>query len=172
MASFNLSIPLFTLFNLKICTDDNLLTSISYDNNISDNQLKLSLSQNTDYLHSEVEQEVIRQLKAYVDDPNYQFTLPLSYKGATVFQIKVWSALFKIPMGTTLTYSELALIVNSGARAVANACRQNRFPIIIPCHRVVSKNGLGGYDGDNRPNQPGTKLAIKCALLKHEGVNV
>ncbi len=68
----------------------------------------------------------------------------------TEFQIKVWNELKKIPIGETKTYKEIAKLIGSpkAARAVANACGKNPYPIAIPCHRVVrSDGGLGGYSG-------------------------
>ena len=68
----------------------------------------------------------------------------------TEFQIKVWNELKNIPIGETKTYKEIAKLIGSpkAARAVANACGKNPYPITIPCHRVVrSDGGLGGYSG-------------------------
>ena len=68
----------------------------------------------------------------------------------TEFQIKVWNELKKIPIGETKTYKEIAKLIGSpkAARAVANACGKNPYPITIPCHRVIrSDGGLGGYSG-------------------------
>lgn len=73
--------------------------------------------------------------------------IPLDIEG-TEFQKKVWSAIRKIPYGSTVTYSELASCIGSpnSVRAVANACATNPVPLIVPCHRVIRKNGeLGGY---------------------------
>ena len=69
----------------------------------------------------------------------------------TDFQIKVWNELNKIPSGETKTYKEIAKILGNpkAARAVANACGKNPYPITIPCHRVIrSDGGLGGYSGE------------------------
>ena len=66
----------------------------------------------------------------------------------TDFQIKVWNELKKIPSGKTKTYKEIAIILGNSkaARAVANACASNPYPITIPCHRVIRADGcLGGY---------------------------
>lgn len=73
--------------------------------------------------------------------------VPLDFQG-TDFQMRVWSALRKIPHGTTVTYSEVADMVGrpKAVRAVANACASNPVPLIVPCHRVIRKGGnLGGY---------------------------
>ncbi|HQO20613.1 MAG TPA: methylated-DNA--[protein]-cysteine S-methyltransferase [Acidobacteriota bacterium] len=73
--------------------------------------------------------------------------LPLP-KG-TDFQEKVWKITSKIPYGKTLTYKNIAEKLGNPrlARAVGNAMKANRLPFIIPCHRVVAENGLGGYAG-------------------------
>jgi len=82
----------------------------------------------------------------------------------TEFQQRVWKALQAIPGGETRRYGELAHELGSSARAVANACRANPLPILIPCHRVVASNGPGGYMGETG----GLGLAIKQWLLQHE----
>ena len=64
------------------------------------------------------------------------------------FQIKVWKELLNIPSGETRTYKEIAILIGSpnSARAVANACAKNPYPILVPCHRVIRSDGnLGGY---------------------------
>ena len=86
----------------------------------------------------------------------------------TPFQKLVWSELSKIPLGEIRTYGEIAKKLNSSARAVGNACRKNPIQIIIPCHRVISANGLGGYAGET----DGKQINIKRWLLSHEGVEV
>jgi O-6-methylguanine DNA methyltransferase len=66
----------------------------------------------------------------------------------TDFQLLVWNELLKIPSGETRTYSDIAVAIGrpKACRAVAKACGQNKIAIFIPCHRVVAKNGLGGYE--------------------------
>ena len=69
----------------------------------------------------------------------------------TNFQIQVWSEISKIPFGNTKTYKEIAVSIGkpNSARAVANACGKNPYPIDIPCHRVIRSDGnIGGYSGD------------------------
>lgn len=83
----------------------------------------------------------------------------------TRFQQRVWQALQQIPAGETRRYGELAESLNSSARAVANACRANPLPILVPCHRVVAADELGGYMG----HTDGEVVAIKRWLLHHEG---
>jgi len=82
------------------------------------------------------------------------------------FQGKVLKQLMQIPYGETRTYGEIAIKLKTSARAVGNACRHNPIPIIIPCHRVVAANGIGGYDGATA----GATLDIKHRLLQLEGV--
>jgi methylated-DNA-[protein]-cysteine S-methyltransferase len=106
---------------------------------------------------------VATQLARYLDNPHHQFDFPLSLVG-TPFQRQVWQALRAIPVGETITYAELAQRVSSGPRAVANACGANPVPIVIPCHRVVAKGGLGGFMKGRETNS----LSIKHWLLAHE----
>ena len=69
-----------------------------------------------------------------------------------------------IPRGEVRTYGELAKQLNSSARAVGNACRRNPIPIIIPCHRVVAKKGIGGFAGHTE----GATIELKQWLLAFE----
>ena len=108
--------------------------------------------------------EVVAQLRAYLHDPHIPFNLPLALQG-TPFQQRVWQALQNIPVGTVCTYGALAQQLGTAPRAIGGACRSNPIPIVIPCHRVVSRHGLGGYTGEIT----GDPLAIKRWLLRHEG---
>lgn len=108
--------------------------------------------------------EVCAQLTAYFADADFQFDLPLKLEG-TEHQRKVWQAIRNIPCGQVRTYGELAALLQSSPRAVGQACGNNPIPVVIPCHRVVSKAGVGGFmhradDG---------ALDIKRWLLGHEG---
>ncbi len=109
-------------------------------------------------------ESAILQLNRYFDDPATRFSLPLRLIG-TDYARRVWSALIEISPGNAETYGSLALRLESGPRAVAGACRANAFPILIPCHRVISARGLGGYCG----RMSGPFLDIKRWLLTHEG---
>ena len=108
-----------------------------------------------------------RDFMTYFSDPCHYFTTPVEVLGSA-FQQRLWQALRQIPPGETRTYGELAQRLGSSPRAVGNACRANPCPIIIPCHRVVAKQGLGGYAGATA----GPRLQIKRWLLRHEGVNI
>ena len=109
--------------------------------------------------------ECCRQLQAYTQQKSFQFDLPLALQG-TDFQQSVWRQLQAIPWGETLTYGDIASRMGSSPRAVGNACRRNPIPLIVPCHRVVAKAGIGGFAGDTK----GGFLPIKVQLLRHEGL--
>ncbi|CAB1275169.1 methylated-DNA--[protein]-cysteine S-methyltransferase [Candidatus Nitrosacidococcus tergens] len=111
--------------------------------------------------------KVFSQLQAYFINPQMNFELPMLPEG-TFFQKKVWQALCTIPSGTTLTYGALAQQLKTSPRAIGGACRSNPLPIFIPCHRIVSQQGLGGYSG----SVEGPNLDIKSWLLTHEGHSI
>jgi len=102
-------------------------------------------------------------LSAYLSDAAAPLQIEFQVSG-TPFQQHVWQALRSIPVGETWTYAELAERVGSGPRAVANACGANPLPLVIPCHRVVAKNGLGGF----MQGRAADSLNIKQWLLDHE----
>ena len=103
-------------------------------------------------------------LNAYFSGSLKQFAHPVSRNG-TAFQQKVWQAIAQIPYGQVASYGDIARAIGSAPRAVGQACGKNPLPIIVPCHRVVSSSGLGGFSfgGDE------ASLAIKRWLLQHEG---
>jgi len=105
--------------------------------------------------------EAARQLDAYFAGTLSRFDLPLRPAGSH-FERRVWSAMQKIPYGKTRSYGELATGIGSAPRAVGGACGKNPIPIVIPCHRVLAKSGLGGYSGSGG-------LKTKQALLTLEG---
>lgn len=105
--------------------------------------------------------------KAFEEALCFQEGKPLSLQlltQGTVYSRSVWLALTKIPFGQVMTYSELAKQLKSGPRAVAQACRNNPYPGIIPCHRVVAKTGSGGFMGQSQ----GEWVDFKQRLLKYE----
>jgi AraC family transcriptional regulator of adaptative response/methylated-DNA-[protein]-cysteine methyltransferase len=90
-----------------------------------------------------------RELHAYFAGELKRFTVTLVYPGSA-FQVRVWNELRKIPHGSTVSYEDIARRIGAPAavRAVGHANGLNRLAIVIPCHRVVNKNGeLGGYGG-------------------------
>ena len=123
------------------------------------------ISDNKQNNHLQVEIKINKALQGYFRTAHAKLNLPLLIKG-TDFQRRVWQALKNIPVGQTRTYGQLAKQLNSSAQAVGNACRQNPLPIIVPCHRVVSKKGIGGFCGQTA----GDAMEVKYWLLRHEGV--
>jgi AraC family transcriptional regulator of adaptative response/methylated-DNA-[protein]-cysteine methyltransferase len=92
------------------------------------------------------------ELASYFAGSLRSFSVPLTYPG-TPFQRRVWEQLLAIPYGETRSYQELAVAVGepNAFRAVGRANGLNRIAILIPCHRVINKNGgLGGYGGGLR----------------------
>lgn len=144
--------------NLGIKTNDSYLVQIDFLTNEHDHALLTPTSA--------IAQKVVTQLNHYFNDAKYVFNLDLFLNG-TVFQQKVWQTLQKISAGSVKTYGEVAKNLASGARAIGNACRRNPIPIIVPCHRVVATNHIGGFAG----NISGNFKEIKCWLLQHEQKN-
>lgn len=98
---------------------------------------------------TEITKKCERQLKEYFSGKRKKFDLKINPKG-TEFQKRVWKELIKIPYGKTASYSEIAKRTGNvkAARAVGLANNRNPIAIIIPCHRVIGKNGsLTGYAG-------------------------
>lgn len=109
-------------------------------------------------------EQVANQINAYLMEASFQFTLPFASIG-TDFQQKVWQAMAKIPPGAALSYGEFAKTLGTNPRPVAAACKANQHPLLIPCHRVVASQGIGGFCGA----KTGPYLDIKRWLLRHEG---
>jgi methylated-DNA-[protein]-cysteine S-methyltransferase len=86
------------------------------------------------------------QLQAYLAGTRRDFTVPVRQPG-TLFQDRVWRALQDVPYGQTVTYGELAAKAGhpKAVRAVGGALNKNRVPILVPCHRVLASEGLGGF---------------------------
>ena len=107
--------------------------------------------------------EIQGQFRQYWLNADKLINIKLLKQGSD-YRHKVWAELCKIPFGETITYSALAGKIGSSARAVGNACRDNPYPVIIPCHRVVSVSGMGGYCGQTE----GNFMVIKNKLLDYE----
>jgi methylated-DNA-[protein]-cysteine S-methyltransferase len=103
------------------------------------------------------------QLEGYRENPDTRFDLPVLVEG-TPLQRAVWEAMCAIPRGKTRTYGELARELGADARAIGQACGDNRLPIVIPCHRVVAADGIGGFGHATG----GYLLEAKRWLLMHE----
>jgi methylated-DNA-[protein]-cysteine S-methyltransferase len=100
------------------------------------------------------------QLNAYFDGKLKLFDLPLAPPG-TAYQRRVWQALYEIPYGEVRTYQEIAAVAGGSARSVGQANGNNPIPLIIPCHRVVASNHLGGYSGGDGPETKRWLLALE-----------
>ncbi len=109
-------------------------------------------------------EEAIAQLEAYDAGSLREFDLALDLRG-TPFQLRVWEELQRIPHGEVRTYGELAARLGKpgASRAVGGANGKNPIPLIVPCHRVVASDGLGGFTGG---------LEWKERLLAHERTEI
>ncbi|MCZ6103678.1 methylated-DNA--[protein]-cysteine S-methyltransferase [Campylobacter ureolyticus] len=135
--------------NLEIYGDENGISEIKFVNfykklSTNDENLKLCIDELSRYFKGDLK----------------SFSVKLNITG-TKFEKDVYNALLKIPYGEIRTYKEIAKSINhpKAYRAVGNANSKNKIPIIIPCHRVVSNSGIGGYTGG---------INIKENLLKIE----
>ncbi len=108
--------------------------------------------------------ETIKQLNEYFSHKRKNFNLPIKYKRGTSFQQEVWNALLTIPYGQTRSYQEIAIQIGrpKAIRAVGQACKRNPIGIVVPCHRVIGKDGsMTGYSGP-------LHVDLKQKLLIHE----
>ncbi|MDX5476275.1 MAG: methylated-DNA--[protein]-cysteine S-methyltransferase [Bacillaceae bacterium] len=148
--------------NLYIVTDENSLISIHFD--IEDmvkqhNNLKESRDHH-------IINEVKQQLQEYFSGERTEFDVPMTLHGTT-FQVNVWKALMNISYGETKSYKQIADVIQNpkAVRAVGQANRRNKIPIIIPCHRVIGQNkSLVGYAG--------SQTHYKEKLLRLEGIQL
>ncbi len=102
--------------------------------------------------------ELKRKLEEYFAGKKVEFNFKAKLN-VSDFTLKVLNLVRKIPYGRVVTYSFIASKLNSSPRAVGQALKRNPIPVLIPCHRVVAKNGIGGYSEGVR---------IKKALLELE----
>lgn len=105
--------------------------------------------------------QALAELRAYFEDGSERFTVPIRPR-ADGLAARVLDALRAIPCGETRTYGDLARDLCAPAQAIGQACGANPVPILIPCHRVLSAHGLGGFSA------PGG-VETKVWLLRHEG---
>lgn len=101
------------------------------------------------------------QIAEYFAGDLRQFDLPLRPSGGDLQQA-VCKRMSQIPYGETVTYGDIARELNVPAQAIGQACGGNSIPIVIPCHRVVGADGLGGFSARGG-------VETKVALLRHEG---
>jgi methylated-DNA-[protein]-cysteine S-methyltransferase len=106
------------------------------------------------------------QIGRYLADPEFRFDLPLARRG-TEFQRRVWAKIAAISPGRTRRYGDLAQELRSAPRAVGQACGENPFPLVVPCHRVVAAAAIGGF----AHSDGGFQLSVKRWLLSHEGAD-
>ena len=117
--------------------------------------------------NSKLTQEIDQKLGLYFKNELYHFDIPLFFEKGTEFQKQVWNALLKIPYGESKSYQDIANQIDNpkAVRAVGQACKRNPIGIVVPCHRVIGKDGsLTGYSGKNYTH-------IKKILLDHEKRN-
>ena len=151
---------------LKIVSSGNTLLACDWyyrkQRELIDQRIQNSLQEDFQEARSDIIEDCIYQLEDYFLGTRKKFDLKLKFIG-TDFQIKVWKRLQDIPHGKTLSYEKLSMELGDtkAIRAVASANGQNPFAIIVPCHRVIGKNGnLTGYAGG---------LPTKEKLLQLEG---
>ena len=142
---------------LLLASEDKLL-EIRFNSSIENDEFHDNVEEKSDLL---IFKDTEVQLNEYFQGKRKSFSIPVVLNG-TEFQQKVWKQLQLIPFGETISYQELAKRVGDikKARAVGNANGKNPIPIIVPCHRVIAKDGsLGGFGGG---------LPIKRYLLELE----
>lgn len=134
--------------------------NVSYDEHYV-HQAHFSSSEIKTSANTFMTERIAHELNAYFNDAHHRFQLPLKPQGSA-YQLKVLNELLVIPAGRTMTYGMLATLLQSSPRAIGQACKRNPLVLFIPCHRVVGKDNVGGYMGQE------TALHYKLALLKHE----
>ena len=147
----------FPVMKVGVRTRDERVVEIRY----------LPLSSSNIAPESSLAERAVRQLERYRDDPDAVFDLPLLIEGSPLRR-SVWQAMCAIPRGETRTYGAIAQQLGDTdyktLRAIGQACGDNRLPIVIPCHRVVAANGLGGF----AHSTDGFLIEAKRWLLLHE----
>ncbi len=143
----------FPKFKLGVKTRDERLVEIKY----------LPLSAQSVAPKTPLAARAAKQLEHYRENPDASFDLPLLIEGSAL-ERGVWDAMCAIPRGRTRSYGELARELGADPRAIGQACGDNRLPIIIPCHRVVGADGIGGF----AHSTGGYLLEAKRWLLMHE----
>ena len=122
---------------IKICEENNKLTSLYLQQKEAETALLSNSAK-----HSELLYEAYRQINEYFAGKRKKFELPICCMGTT-FQKQVWEELQRIPYGETRSYEDIAAAIGNpkAVRAVGQANSRNRLLLIVPCHRVIRKNG-------------------------------
>jgi len=110
-------------------------------------------------------EKLLHRLQAYFAGEPVSFAdVPLDLDGLTQFQLDVARSLRQVPYGEVVAYGELAALAGhpNAQRAAGTFCAHNRYPLVLPCHRVVGATGLGSYGS--------LGIAYKRRLLEREGV--
>lgn len=137
-------------YYFTIVEEDNFITYITLDNlEVNGLNKKTTLIAKTK-----------GELEEYFKGLRTRFDIPVKLNG-TEFQKMVWQEMMNIPYGSILSYGKLAKKVNNpkAVRAIGNVCHNNKILIIVPCHRVVAKNSIGGF---------GCGVEMKIKLLELE----
>ena len=108
-------------------------------------------------------EKVCKQLTRYLADHEFPFDVPARTVGPPQ-QRAVWAQMKALAPGSTMTYGEVARRLGSSPRAVGQACGANPIPVVVPCHRIVAREGIGGF----AHRRDGFLLEIKQWLLSHE----
>jgi len=143
----------FPKFKVGVATRDGVVTALKY----------LPLSAVSISPENELARRAERQLQGYRADPSTRFDLPVVVEG-TELQKAVWRAMCAIPLGKTRTYGDLARELGADARDIGQCCGDNRLPLVIPCHRIVAADGIGGFAHATS----GYLVEAKRWLLMHE----
>jgi methylated-DNA-[protein]-cysteine S-methyltransferase len=143
----------FPKFKVGVATGDGVVTQLKY----------LPLSAPSVSARNALAERAARQLEAYRRDANSRFDLPVVIEG-TPLQKTVWQAMCAIPRGKTRTYGDLARELGTDPRDIGQCCGDNRLPLVIPCHRIVAADGIGGFAHATS----GYLLETKRWLLMHE----
>ncbi len=120
----------------------------------------------TEVLPTALLQEAQTQLTEYFAGERTSFSLPIKYPHGTPFQHSVWNALRDIPYGETRSYEDIAVAIGNpkAVRAIGQANTRNPILLLVPCHRVINKNGtIGGF---------GCGVKVKKKLLQLEGIEL
>ncbi|RJX27597.1 MAG: MGMT family protein [Acholeplasma sp.] len=114
--------------------------------------------------HDPLIEQIHNELDHYFHHTLHTFSIPIKFTYGTPFQHEVWQAMQKIPFGKTLCYQDIANEIHrpKALRAVGQACKRNPIGIMVPCHRVIGKDGsMTGYSGK-------AYVDLKRQLLDHE----